>query len=71
MVFVLWVYLVLFGDYNKYLRDYIPEFLSLGLRTFFISSQFVLLLVLGYLFPFFSFLIYNPRHSAELELETE
>lgn len=29
MVFVLWIYLVLiFGDYNKYLRGYIPELLS-------------------------------------------
>lgn len=35
MVFVLWIYLVLiFGDYNKYLREYIPELLSCSLVLF-------------------------------------
>ena len=69
VVFVLWVYLVLFfGDYNKYLRDYIPEFLSLSLINSFIAFRFVLLLVFGC--PFLvTCLSYNPRDKDELELK--
>lgn len=74
VVFVLWVYLVLFfGDYNKYLRDYIHEFLSVGLRSFF--SHFPpICIIIGHRMPisiFISFTFYNPKHSDELELETE